>query len=214
MSCGLIPVVEIGYHNQGVEVPKLHPRWEYPSGWLLYYERCYRSAGFPGSFVPYLPGLPLYPLSGIPTENLPKLVQDHLEDFLSGDLEREAVAPLFGGYVLTVNGEAVLYPQCCGDLSDLKFWRALADSKSNVGWEGHPSPLVTQSADSVVLQCIDTYDEFYPPVCPRLLLDHASLRVACDGAEDELKTQVGRFEELGQQLGIENLAELVLYGTR
>jgi len=212
MKCNLIPVVEIGYCNQGVPTPALFPPWEHPDEWVPYYAKCYSTAGFPDPFHPVRPGLPLYRLSEITMENLDKLIRDHLEPFFTGEIQREDIVPLFGGYVLIVDDEPLLYPQCCGDLADLGFWRALAAGREDVAWEGHPCPEVTQLPTAVTLNCFDRWEEFCPPVPAPVTVEHACLAAACVGAALEVTGQESRFIALSDALGLDDLPSLLLYG--
>ena len=53
MTVEIIPVIEIGYHNQGIESPDFSPYWEYPDDWQTYSDKCYSKAGFKDKFIPY-----------------------------------------------------------------------------------------------------------------------------------------------------------------
>ena len=210
----LVPVIELGYQNQGVESPGVFPSWEHPSQWQAYYDRCYEAAGFPHRFVPFRSGLSLYRLSEIHDANLAKLVLDHLEGYLRGELVREQVCPLFGGFVLVVDGTAELYPQCCGDLSDLRFWDALAAGRDDASWEGHPWPDVIQAGDVVELRCTDEIEDFSPPAKPVIELPRAALHRACLEARQEIDLMAPKIAALGEDAGIRDLARLVLYGDQ
>uniref|UniRef100_UPI00289F1EEB hypothetical protein n=1 Tax=Sphingobacterium sp. TaxID=341027 RepID=UPI00289F1EEB len=46
MPLELIPVIEIGYNNQGIPTPDKYPYWEYPMLWDKYNAESYKKAGF------------------------------------------------------------------------------------------------------------------------------------------------------------------------
>ena len=137
----LIPVIEIGYVNQGVETPDHGPYWEYPNEWDNFNNESYKKAGFKDSLKPFDPGGSLYEIELISDDNLKKIVVDHTEELRKGEYDREQASPLFGGYVLEINGERLFYPQCCGDLGYIQFWRNISNGKESF-YEGHPAPIV------------------------------------------------------------------------
>ena len=65
MKIELIPVVEIGYNNQGVTEPDKYPYWQYPNIWNDYNQRSYQRAGFKDKLKPYVDGSSIYKLTDI-----------------------------------------------------------------------------------------------------------------------------------------------------
>lgn len=56
MTVELIPVIEIGYCNQGIPVPDKYACWDHPTAWNIYKQESYTKAGFTGELRPYLAG--------------------------------------------------------------------------------------------------------------------------------------------------------------
>jgi len=166
----LIPVIEIGYANQGIETPEHGPYWEYPNEWNDFNNESYKKAGFKDLFKPFDPGASLYEIELISDSNLEKIVIDHTEELRKGEYDREQASPLFGGYVLEINGERLFYPQCCGDLGDIQFWRNISNGKNSF-YEGHPAPLVKFENDQIVLDLnVQEFDEEFTPIPERRVL--------------------------------------------
>ncbi len=143
----LIPVLELNYHDTSIEAPP-HPYWQYPDEWDVYRQTCFERAGFKATLKPFEPGAFLYEIEQIPDASLLKIAQDHTEDLRNGTYTREEACALFGGYVLHIEGENIFYPQCCGDLSDIQFWRNISQGKQSY-YEGHPAPIVRFDKDNV-----------------------------------------------------------------
>ncbi|QQT54542.1 hypothetical protein I6I98_04605 [Sphingobacterium multivorum] len=84
MALELIPVIEIGYHNQGIPTPDKYPYWEYHILWDKYNAESHKKAGFKDDLNPYLAGSSFYRLSEITDSNLTKLVIDHTHEMRAG----------------------------------------------------------------------------------------------------------------------------------
>ncbi len=56
------------------------------------------------------------------------------------NMREKKPAPYSAGYVLKVNGKDVYFPQCCGDLSDIRYWEQLVTGDSPIQGNGHPLP--------------------------------------------------------------------------
>ena len=115
----LIPVIEIGYANQGIETTEHGSYWKCSKEWDNYNNDTCKKAGFKDSFKPFDPGASLYEIDLISDNNLKKIVIDHTQELRNGEYDREQASPLFGGYVLEINDKRLFYPQCCGDLGDI-----------------------------------------------------------------------------------------------
>ena len=99
MILELIPVIEIGYHNQNIAAPDKYPYWEYPELWNKFNSDSYKKAGFANELKPYLAGSSFYRLSEITDNNLTKLTIDHTQEMRDGKYGREQASAFFGGYV-------------------------------------------------------------------------------------------------------------------
>jgi hypothetical protein len=136
----LIPVIEFEanrFTEKEYEYPQ-KSREQDPEGWELYWRRSLADSGI--TDIDSLSG------SGfVPIENLS---QDVLRIYLSKwlvnleeDYSLEYVSPIIGGYVLKSLNDVLLWPQCCGDLSNITEWEKVLNCKSSQWieiWVGHP----------------------------------------------------------------------------
>ena len=215
MIIELIPVIEIGYNNQGIPVPDQYPYWDFPELWDKYNFDSYKKAGFKDELKPYLAGSSFYTLAEITDDNLTKLVIDHTQEMLDGKYQREQTSPLFGGYVLRIDGEDTYFPQCCGDLSDIHYWEKLANGENGF-YAGHPQPQVKIEANTIILDfLVEALDEDFIPI-PKdsmVSLDILALKKAIVQTKQELKTFELRLEKINRDnhLNIDEIGELLIW---
>lgn len=215
MIIELIPVIEIGYNNQGIPVPDQYPYWDFPELWDKYNFDSYKKAGFKDELKPYLAGSSFYILAEITDDNLTKLVIDHTQEMLDGKYQREQASPLFGGYVLRIDGEDTYFPQCCGDLSDIHYWEKFANGENGF-YAGHPQPQVKIEANTIMLDfSVEALEEdFIPtPKDSMVSLDILALKKAIIQAKKELKTFELRLEKINRDnhLTIDEIGELLIW---
>ncbi|MBC8755777.1 hypothetical protein H2O64_13960 [Kordia sp. YSTF-M3] len=211
----LIPVIEIGYANQGIETPEHGPYWEYPNEWDDFNNKSYKKAGFKDSFIPIDPGASLYEIDLISDDNLKKIVVDHTQELRNGDYDRDQASPLFGGYVLEINGERLFYPQCCGDLGDIQFWRNISNTKESY-YEGHPAPIVKFKNEEIVFDLnVQEFDEEFTPIPKRRVfqLRKEELKKAIKEAESTLEKFANRFQVINESedLRLERIEDLLVW---
>lgn len=218
MKIELIPVIEIGYNNQGVSTPDRYPYWEFPEIWDKYHSYSYKKAGFIDDLKPYLAGSSFYRLSEITDNNLSKLTIDHTQEFREDKYEREQVSPFFGGYVLRIDEKDKYYPQCCGDLADINYWENLVKRRAVGFYAGHPEPRVEINDNRVTFDFTneDSDEVFIPPVQENSIhLDMKFLKVAIERAKQELAVFELRLQKINQtqNLNIENIGELLIWNN-
>lgn len=211
----LIPVIEIGYTNQGVEAPEYGPYWKYPKKWDDFNNASYKKAGFKDSFKPLDPGASLYEIGLISDDNLKKIVVDHTEELRKGEYDREQASPLFGGYVLEMNGERLFYPQCCGDLGDIQFWRNISNGKESY-YEGHPAPQVKFENEEILFDLtVQEFDEEFTPIPKRrkFRLKKNDLKKAIKETELALEKFASRIKtiNLSQNLNLDRVEDLLVW---
>ncbi|GAB3636037.1 hypothetical protein GCM10027422_16270 [Hymenobacter arcticus] len=215
MVIELIPVVEIGYNNQQVQVPDKYPYWENTVLWAAYRAASWHQAGFPDALATYGPGSAFCRLSAITEANLLKLVVDHTAGWRAGEYDREQASNLFGGYVLRVDGEDKFFPQCCGGLSDIIYWERLALGQHSA-YEGHPAPGVVIEQDTLVLDFATQVDDEPfepPPPTVTVRLSRAALQTAVANVQLELAhfAQLLARLNIAAGLGIAELAKLLIW---
>jgi hypothetical protein len=216
MTIELIPLIEIGYNNQDIMTPDKSPYWEYPELWDKYNADNYKKAGFKDELKPYLAGSSFYRLSEITDNNLTKLVTDHTQEMREGTYEREQASAFFGGYVLRIDRQDKYFPQCCGDLADIRYWENLAKGKESGFYAGHPAPQVKIIDDTITFDfTVGEFDEHFSPTPKENIVhfDIPSLREAIETVKNELETFELRLQKINRDkiLDIDNIGELLIW---
>ncbi|WKW46899.1 hypothetical protein P3875_02260 [Myroides sp. JBRI-B21084] len=216
MTIELIPVIEIGYNNQGVTAPDKYPYWDNSEIWDDYHEECYQKAGFKDKLTPYLKGSSFYKLSDITDNNLTKLTIDHTQEMRDGKYKRpQDTCAFFGGYVLRVDGQDKYFPQCCGELSDIKYWENISNGKNSYH-EEHPTPQIEFKGNNLVFDfSVDEFDEPFQPTPTELFLtiDRLQLKIAVEKAKTELQAFEQRLNKINEdeKLNINNIGGLLIW---
>lgn len=217
MKVELIPVIEIGYCNQGVQVPDKYPYWNYSELWDKYNEECYKRAGFKDNFKPYLAGSSFYRFADISFDNLIKLTKDQTEEMRLGKYSREQACPFSGGYVLRIDGQDKYFPQCCGDLSDIQYWNRLVKERVNTFYQGHPEPQVKINGDTITFDfTVEEFDEHFSPTPSDNVIsfDIPSLKQAIEFVMPDLEEFSNKLKQINIQenLRIDNIDRLLVWG--
>lgn len=217
MKIELIPVIEFGYHNQGIDLPEKYPYWDNAELWDSYNEKSYQKAGFKDKLSAYLPGSSFYRLTDIRDCNLTKLIKDHTQEMRNGDYTREQVSPFFGGYVLRIDGQDKYFPQCCGDLSDIQYWEKLLTEDKPYFYQGHPEPQVSCTKNTITFNfTVEGSDEQFVPPPPDIQLEiqKKELEKALQILKTELKIFSDRLIKINhhEQLKISAIDQLLIWG--
>jgi len=213
MEVELIPVLEIGCSNQGLDSPNVFPTWEHAVDWDGYAARSHAKAGFPAPLKPFAPGLFFYRATELDLGNLQKLVADHLEGYFNGEWSLEEVNTLWGGYLLRIDGTNALFPQCCGQLADIIYWEHIAKQSRSVYYHGHPSPVATFTAQEVIFRCAASSEEFIPNTASEIRIPKGALSAAYDEVLAELAVLAQRLAQVrhGLNLHIGDLTNLLIF---
>lgn len=92
-----------------------------------------------------------------------EIIRQHLAPLRDTGAPLKDTGPLFGGVCVRVDGEVVLEPQCCSDLSDAWRWLQLRDPGFQSGdlcCGAHPCPLVERHETSFRVVCEDEGEAF------------------------------------------------------
>ncbi len=216
MGIELVPVIEIGYNNQGLPVPPKGPYWEHAELWDMYNAASYQKAGFRDDLPPYLPGSSFYRLTDITDNNLVKLVKGQTEEMGNNNNSRDFVSPFSGGYVLRIDGLDMYFPQCCGDLSDIRYWENLLTGSGPFFYSGHPEPKVEVTDSEVIFDFSvgDDNEGFSPPPARQLLaISKTALEAAIENVNIELARFAGRLDKINidDGLKIDGLGKLLIW---
>ena len=209
MTIELIPVIEIGYNNQGVLVPDKYPYWDYSEFWDEFHIKCYEKAGFKDNMIPYLKGSSFYRLADITDDNLKKLTIDHTQE------QKEQSCSFFGGYVLRIDNQDRLFPQCCGLLADINFWTKISNGEDSY-YEGHPAPQITFNGNLITFDLTSNeFDEIFqpPPTVLLFQVDKTELGRAIKKTKQELVTFAERLERINsdENLNIAKIADVLIW---
>lgn len=215
----LIPVIEISISNPKIELPELGPHWEYPEEWENYNNKCNEIIGFSKQLRSYIKGSSLYEVSTISTEDLMILLKIEIQKQQTDEENgiEDLTCPLNGGYILKINGQDVLFPQCCSDLADIEEWENIVNHDADYFYSGHPSPKIIQSANDILFDFVNTeiQERFSPPISVKeLQINKYDLKIAIQKAKDELKDLSSRLEAINHRnkLGIKKIAKILVYG--
>jgi hypothetical protein len=216
MKVKLIPVIEIGYNNQGIPTPEKWPYWSHPVLWNSYNTACYAKAGFKDEFTPYLPGSSFYALSGLSEGNLTKIIVDHTYGFINKQYDRHQASPLNGGYVLNVDDTDIYFPQCCGDLSDINYWKKLVFNDQLSFYAGHPEPQIEIKKDTIIFDFEEgEFDEHFvpPPAYDKIEIYKADLKNAINQVNTELDLFANVIKKINitERLNIPDMDKLLIW---
>lgn len=209
MKIELIPVIEIGYNNQGIQVPDKYPYWENPELWDNFHYECYKKAGFKDKLMPYLKGSSFFRLTDITDDNLIILTKDHTQE------QKEQSCSFFGGYILRIDNQDRLFPQCCGLLADINFWTSVSNGQDS-HYEGHPAPQITFKGNSIMIDLTtNELDEIFQPPPPVLIfeVDKTELRMAVNNTKRELITFADRLIRINstENLNITKIDDVLIW---
>ncbi len=209
MKVELIPVIDLTNYSHNVTLSELEPYWENPDVWQNYREKCYLKLGFKDKFIPYYKGSGFYRPKDISDDNLIKIIEDRLNKFspeyLKADFQNKCF-DLYGGYVLKINNQDILFPQCCSLIADWQEWGSLIKGKSYDGYIvdygiSHPAPKIECVDQKVIFNCSDKYKEFSPPPTKeKIVVDLADLEIAYDKMILELKELETRLLGLSKKI--------------
>ena len=116
-----------------------------------------------------------YKLSEISNCDLKKAIELNVSD-----LPIAESCAFFGGYGLKINNEFVLFPQCCGLLSEINDWKKILNVNFEPFYlsECHPSPKfkkVFKSPSNLVIQKLFTF--FLKLFLHKLVLSSSSISI-------------------------------------
>ena len=149
-----------------------------------------------------------YKLSEISDSDLKKAIELHVSD-----LPISESCAFFGGYGLKVNNEFVLFPQCCGLLSEINDWKKILDVNFEPFYlsECHPSPKFKKIGNQVVIECDSTYEDFYPETKSIIKVNYESLISAINNVCIELEEISKKLDTSNSEYGTESVAENLIW---
>ncbi|WP_300671060.1 hypothetical protein [Soonwooa sp.] len=215
----LIPVIDIFISNAEVKSPSHGPYWEYQKDWNNYNTECLRRVGLSENMTPYLVGSSFYEINKINQSDLLKLILLEIEKQQTEEEKEicDLVCSFEGGYILKIEGENILFPQCCSNLADIQEWENLTTSETISFYSGHPSPQISKMENSLLFdfENTETNESFCPPILhSSVVILISDLKDAVATAKTELKTFSQKLELVNDEnnLNIKNIAKILIYG--
>lgn len=207
----LIPIIEIWANSENIQFPEQGPYWKYPDEFEKAEQQCLMMSGYE-PMKAYLKGSNFYRLDTISDVNLLLQIKERIVGYTC-----EEIYPFDGGYVLNVENKDMLYPQCCGDLSDIEYWKELSNGERKLFWQGHPQPSITIKDQKITFDLSpDNYEDFAPTPSERYFeVQILDLQEAVEQVIKEMQIFADRIDKLAAQnsLGINNLSDLLVWGT-
>lgn len=149
-----------------------------------------------------------YKLFEISDVDLKKAIDLHISD-----MKIENSCALFGGYAIKVDNEYVLFPQCCGLLSEINDWKKMLNPSFKPFYltECHPSPKFQKVGDQVIIECDSTYESFYPETQESIKLDYASLVSAINSLCAELEAFSKRLDKFNSAYQTKSVSQYMIW---
>lgn len=163
-----------------------------------------RLAGMPEPLPPDFPEGDFFSLDVFTGARLEWLIHQHVCDYI--DETPAEICPLPGGYVLSDNEGSLLHPQCCGDLSDVMWWKHVCYDSKCVYYNGHPCPDLIFGGNTIGFSCFDEYDPFDAETKTNFEIEHGALIAAYEAMLPNLLRFKQRVAEAVHQLGLPTAA--------
>lgn len=150
-----------------------------------------------------------YKLEDLSRRDLYRAIDLHVRDM---DIENSCA--LFGGYGLGCNQEIVLYPQCCGLLSEIQDWNKILDIDFQAFYlsECHPSPYIEKIKDKVHIHCHSEHEDFIPSTEKLIIIEYKETRNAVERLNEKLGLISKEIDEMGKERGVERLSKIMIWG--
>jgi hypothetical protein len=149
-----------------------------------------------------------YKLLEISDIDLKKALDLHISDF-----SIEESCAFFGGYALKVNDEHLLFPQCCGLLSEINDWKKILDPnfESFYLMECHPSPKFKKVENQVIIECDSSDEDFYPKTQNIITVDYEPLVTAINEVCAELDNLSKRLDKFNTEYKTESVSKKMIW---
>ncbi|NDV58418.1 hypothetical protein [Bacteroides sp. 519] len=205
----LVPVIEIWGDSSFFISPENGPYWEYAEDYEKAHTACLIASGYE-SMQSYSIGSNFYELSAISDANLLWEVKNRTEGS-----QIDEICSFDGGCVLKIDGKDMLFPQCCGSLSDIQHWQELTKGQYEWFWQGHPQPTIKIEDDKIIMELLsDGYEKFVPPPSEtRLIIDINDLKDALKETMEKTKIFADRIDKLAKDfLDIDKPSDILVWG--
>ncbi|MGH1519862.1 hypothetical protein [Chryseobacterium sp. JK1] len=132
--------------------------------------------------------------------------------------DREFCSAFSGGYVLRIDNEDKIFPQCCSDLGCIESWQDLVTDQVQNYYQGHPTPVVSLMDNFIIfdLTIKETDDEKFVPTPLQTIVkvNREELATAVEEVQKELQNFSVKLNKINtdNQLGIDHIEKLLIFG--
>jgi len=190
----LVPVMELepsSFSKSELPFPN-ETGSESPQAWDEYWRNSLNQSGI-SDLEPYELGSWLVPLQQIlsKSKTFELILKSELQNYecSNSNPDPDEFSSLSGGFIIEVNGDAIIYPQCCGSLENISEWKHFALSENDeeeMLWIGHPW-LMVKSLDKDTLQLRKTAEYGEPDEPVIITVNKKELLTALISCESELQ---------------------------
>ncbi|TDO25793.1 hypothetical protein [Sediminibacterium goheungense] len=160
--------------------------------------------------APISKGVYQYCLFDIELDDLEAVIKLHISD-----TEINQSCSLFGGYAISVDDNIELYPQCCGLLEEIQYWKTIlkSDFEDFYLLQCHPSPLISKRGTEIIIQCKDESEAFWPLTIKEIIkLDYLKTRAALVTLIKKLERFSNKLNSLSEKFGVTNISDILIWG--
>jgi RNAse (barnase) inhibitor barstar len=203
------------YTNNDYEFPNCSKK-ENPKAWDDFWQKCLADSQLT-NLAPIEQGAYLVDIETLSDFELQAVVKNELKD-LDDDLDyEEQISSICGGIVLQINGEFVISPSCCGDLSDLTNWENMLHAEHGQWhqlWIGHP--WLYYKRHNNIVEFSDYYEEnldAIPDIQTKYKVNEHELETALKAIIDnqnKLKIKISRILQMLNMDNADKLANIMV----
>ncbi|MFK7750730.1 MAG: hypothetical protein AB8B65_20225 [Kordia sp.] len=150
-----------------------------------------------------------YRLTDLSLFDLKKAIDLHISDIPISDS-----CAFFGGYGLKINDEFVLFPQCCGLLSEINDWKKILNENFEPFHlsECHPAPRFEKIGNNVIIECDSSHEVFHPKAQNQIVVNYTSLTHAIHKVSIRLNKISKILDEFNSEYKTESIAKYLIWG--
>ncbi|MEX1001679.1 MAG: hypothetical protein WDZ35_06150 [Crocinitomicaceae bacterium] len=208
-SISFIPLIELPYLKNVPNV--IEPSGNFNNNkeeWEEYFKKMI-SFSYPNVPDPINKSVKMYRLFDLEWETISKAIQLH-----KGDMHLNDSCSLFGGYAIEINGDIVLYPQCCGLLEEINDLLKLKTPSFEPFYltECHPSPKFSKVEDEVIIECSGEFESFFPKTESKIIIPYNGIVEALEKVVEELQNYSTKLDQYSSEYDVPSLSEILIWG--
>lgn len=149
-----------------------------------------------------------YRLIDLSLSDLKKAIDLHVSDIPISES-----CAFFGGYGLKINNEFVLFPQCCGLLSEINDWKKILNNNFNSFYlsECHPAPRFEKIGRDIIIECNSNHEDFHPKTQNQIVVNYTSLANAVYKVSIILDKISKKLDKFSHEYKVESIAKYLIW---